>query len=128
MLNHSTASELLALHTSIPTQMQDYQYRPQVQTPHGTYVEPLSPALSSLDFMHLPPHNAKDQQQEAERCLDGTSSTFIPDHSMFSEAAHDQHGLNSDGMQGEPFGMYEHGWNTELPSYIHDLLSGACKY
>lgn len=78
--------------------------------------------------MHLTPQIDKSQQQLQHGYMDGTSPPSIQDQNLFSGAAEDQFGLNTDGMQGDSFAMYEDGWNSELPSYIHNLLSGACQY
>ena len=37
-------------------------------------------------------------------------------------------GMNHDPLQGQAFGKHMNGWNSELPNYIDELLSGAYMY
>jgi hypothetical protein len=36
--------------------------------------------------------------------------------------------VNDDPLQRLAYGMHMSGWNTELPNYVDELLSGACPY
>jgi hypothetical protein len=102
------------------------QNQPQVG-PH--YPEPLSPALSALDFMHLSPKAAEaaqqqqQQQQQSDRGGASVSPSFISNQGEVLFA-----GTEDNATQGMAFGMHMNEWNTELPGYIDELLSGAYIY
>jgi hypothetical protein len=52
----------------------------------------------------------------------------MPAQGIFSQPGVIQQDLGEDTMQGLDFGMHGNGWNTDLPSYIGELLSGAYMY
>jgi hypothetical protein len=99
----------------------------QAQT-RAPYADPISPTPSSLDYMHLNSQLDRVPPPQSDGDMTIQSPSFMQDQGIFSEAGADQRVFAEDTMQGLPFGMYGNGWNTELPSYIHELLSGAPKY
>ncbi len=99
-------------------QQQNYQVS-------SLYLEPLSPATSSLDFMHLPSQG--DKQQTTSRELQLSSSDLI-DPMIFQSSLQRPQCMGMDSTQGLAFGLHMDGSNTELPIYIDELLSGACMY
>ncbi|TVY40018.1 hypothetical protein LOCC1_G004739 [Lachnellula occidentalis] len=109
---------------------QHSSHQPQVSR---DYLAPLSPALSTLDFMHFSSQTDKDGQQQVQYS-DGTASVspqYPNDHgeSLFSGLHEGQFlGMGQDPLQGQAFGKHMDGWNSELPNYIDELLSGAYMY
>jgi hypothetical protein len=100
------------------------QQQDQLQISAGpVYLEPLSPALSTLDFMHLLPQNDKETHSEGSISV---PPSFMNQANLFSSQSPQD--FSADAMQRLAFGMHMNGWNTELPSYIDELLSGACMY
>ena len=67
--------------------------------------------------MHLPSETAKEQQLPS----------FMHDQGLLQPGVIQQD-VSEDTMQSLDFGMHGNGWNTDLPSYIDELLSGAYMY
>jgi hypothetical protein len=94
---------------------------------------PLSPALSTLDFMHLQSQTDNDIQPQAQHSDGGisVSPSYTNEQGGITFPGTQQGqclAMNDDPLQGLPFGMHMNGWNTELPNYIDELLSGAYQF
>jgi hypothetical protein len=124
------------MQSTAPFQLQDDQRRQrqqqqsqQQQAQVGPiYVEPISPALSTLDFMHLSSRIDKDSQPTSDVGALVPSPPFMHDQRLFSKPGGDPQGLDTNAMEDLSFGMHGNGWNSELPNYIDELLSGAHMY
>lgn len=111
----------------VPSAVESGQAQTAIMNP-----EPISPALSVLDYMPLPTPLSKQMSQHTvmDNPLGGPSPESLDYESMFAEHNHQQgQGLSGmDMMQNMPFGLAVDEWNFALPSYVDNLLSGACMY
>ncbi|TVY86748.1 hypothetical protein LAWI1_G007124 [Lachnellula willkommii] len=117
-----------------PQALPQHSSHHQPQVPRD-YLAPLSPALSTLDFMHFSSHTDKDGQQQAQCQYSDGAASVSPQYSgdqgegLFSGLHEGQFlGMGQDPLQGQAFGKHMDGWNSELPNYIDELLSGAYMY
>lgn len=84
--------------------------------------------------MHFSSQTEREMQQQAQHADGGFSA--LPENTneqsrLLLSAARGGQGLgvNDDSLQRLAFeGMQMEGWNTELPNYIDELLTGAYMY
>ncbi|RFU25152.1 hypothetical protein B7463_g11187, partial [Scytalidium lignicola] len=96
--------------------------RPQVGP---LYLEPISPAASNLDFMHV--SSQTDSWSHGKGDLQIPPSNLI-DQALFSESGEQSQAMCADSFPGLTFGLNMDSSDIELQSYIDELLSGGYTY